>query len=207
MISPAVTLLTARGPFADLVDLGQTLVNAPILNVSILPGFAPANASTNGMSIVVTADAGAADAPTAARRVAVTLAQRAWADRHRYKPRLTTLDDAVVLARRATKNPASPPIILADVADVIRRWRARQHHVHSRASARPEVKGCRRRHDRRLRTCLRGTQVGRGGAVSRLSSTATRRPGFPGRSRPRPAWYGWRRRLRRAAGPVRATTA
>lgn len=117
MISPAVTLLTARGPFADLVDFGQTLVNAPILNVSILPGFAPANASTNGMSIVVTADAGAADAPTAARRVAVTLAQRAWADRHRYKPRLTTLDDAVVLARRATKDPASPAIILADVAD------------------------------------------------------------------------------------------
>jgi len=117
MISPAVSLLTASGPFADLVDFGQTLVQAPILNVSILPGFAPANASTNGMSIVVTADAQAPDAPTAARRVAETVAERAWADRHRYKPRLTALDEAVVLARRATEDLTSPAIILADVAD------------------------------------------------------------------------------------------
>lgn len=117
MISPAVSLLTTSGPFADLVDFGQTLVEAPILNVSILPGFAPANASTNGMSIVVTADADALDAPTATRRVAVTIADRAWADRHLYKPRLTALDEAVVLARRATEDPTSPAIILADVSD------------------------------------------------------------------------------------------
>lgn len=117
MISPAVSLLTATGPFADLVNFGQTLVAAPILNVSILPGFAPANASTNGMSIVVTADASAPDAPVAVRRVAVSLAERAWADRHRYKPNLTSLDEAAKLARKAADDVTSPAILLADVAD------------------------------------------------------------------------------------------
>ncbi|MEM6693587.1 MAG: M81 family metallopeptidase [Pseudomonadota bacterium] len=117
MISPAVSLLTARGPFADLVSFGQTLVTPPILNVSILPGFAPANASTNGMSIVVTADASAPDAPRAAQQVAEQIAGQAWADRHRYEPHLTTLDEAARLARTATEDPDSPAIILADVAD------------------------------------------------------------------------------------------
>lgn len=117
MVSPATSLLTASGPFADLVDFGQTLVKAPVLNVSILPGFAPANASTNGMSIVVTADADTPDGPGAAKRVAVDLADRAWADRHRYKPKLTSLDEAVTLSRRAIEDRTSPAIILADVAD------------------------------------------------------------------------------------------
>lgn len=117
MICPAVSLLTARGPFAELVNHGQTLVSDPILNVSILPGFAPANASTNGMSIVVTADAGRPGAEDAARRVAGQVATQAWADRHAYKAELTSLEDAVALSKAVTEDPATPAIILADVAD------------------------------------------------------------------------------------------
>lgn len=117
MISPAVSLLTAHGPYADLVNYGQTLVKAPILNVSILAGFAPANASTNGMSIVVTADADQPKAAEATRQIARELADRAWADRHRYKAQLTSLEDAVELSRAVTEDPLRPAIILADVAD------------------------------------------------------------------------------------------
>lgn len=117
MISPAVSLLTAQGPFADLVSYGQSCVEAPILDVSVLPGFAPANASTNGMSVVVTAYANAPDGAVAARRVAEKVAQKAWSDRHRYKARLTSLDRAVNLARQVTEGPSTAPIILADVSD------------------------------------------------------------------------------------------
>lgn len=117
MISPAVSLLTAYGPFADLVNYGQTLVQPPIINVSILPGFAPANASTNGMSIIVTANRDEPNGTEVAKIVARQLADRAWADRHRYETRLTGLDDAIKLSRAVTEDPTRPAIILADVAD------------------------------------------------------------------------------------------
>lgn len=117
MISPAVSLLTANGPFADLVDLGQTLKESPVINVSILPGFAPANASTNGMSIVVTADAGKPNGADLAKKTARHLAERAWAHRHRYEPRLTSLDEAIKLSKAVVEDPQKPAIILADVAD------------------------------------------------------------------------------------------
>jgi len=117
MISPAVSLLTAEGPFADLVKYGQTLVVPPVINVSILPGFAPANASTNGLSIVVTADAGAPNGFDMARRTAGQLADRARADRRNYQARLTSLDDAVSLSKAVAEDPARPAVILADVAD------------------------------------------------------------------------------------------
>lgn len=117
MISPAVSLLTAAGPFADLVKFGQTLAVPPVINVSILPGFAPANASTNGLSIVVTADAGDPDGAETARTTAAQLADRAWSDRRNYQARLTGLDDAVSLSKAVAEDPKKPAIILADVAD------------------------------------------------------------------------------------------
>lgn len=117
MISPAVSLLTARGPYADLINHGQTLVKPPILNVSILAGFAPANASTNGLSIVVTADTNKPDARVTARNIARQLADKAWAERHRYEPKLTSLDDAIKLSKAVVEDPQKPAIILADVAD------------------------------------------------------------------------------------------
>lgn len=117
MICPAVSLLTAAGPYADLIAYGQTKLVPPIVNVSILPGFAPANAATNGMSVVVTAEADAVAADEAAQQAARDIAVRAWTDRHRYKANLTSLDAAMTLCRATTEDPAKPGIILADVAD------------------------------------------------------------------------------------------
>lgn len=117
MISPAVSLLTKSGPFADLVEYGQKLLKPPVLNVSILPGFAPANSSTNGMSVVVTTDASVSQSEGIAQKVAKEIATKAWADRHRYKAELTSLDEAVNLCRLATQHRGQPGIILADVAD------------------------------------------------------------------------------------------
>jgi len=117
MISPAVSLLTAHGPYADLINFGQTFVKPPVINVSILAGFAPANASTNGMSIVVTSDASQPNSAEITSKVARQLAEKAWADRHRYKTKLTSLDEAVDLAKAVNDDPNKPAIILADVAD------------------------------------------------------------------------------------------
>ncbi|MGC1443710.1 MAG: M81 family metallopeptidase, partial [Burkholderiaceae bacterium] len=115
MISPSTCLLTAQGPYADLIAAGQALraQNPAILNVSILAGFAPANASTNGMSVVVTAR----DNLALAQNTAKQLAQTAWADRCRYVADLTSVSDAVELAARATTDLNSAPVLMADVAD------------------------------------------------------------------------------------------
>jgi microcystin degradation protein MlrC len=113
MISPAVSLLTASGPYADLIAQGQSRLGPDIINVSILAGFAPADASTNGMSVVVSSRNG--EAP--ARALANALAARAWADRHRYVARLTPLDDAIERAAAAADDARVPAVLLADVAD------------------------------------------------------------------------------------------
>ena len=117
MISPAVSLLTESGPFADLVDYGQKLLKPPVLNVSILPGFAPANSSTNGLSVVVTTDASASQSKKIAQKVAQEIATKAWENRHRYKGKLISLDEAINLCRLTTQQKGQPGIILADVAD------------------------------------------------------------------------------------------
>ncbi len=113
MISPAVCLLTAGGPYADLINYGQTRVGGQILNVSILAGFAPADATTNGMSVVVTAR----DDAEAAAELATELAERAWADRHRYKTNLISIETATTNATQVLNNPQLPALLLADVAD------------------------------------------------------------------------------------------
>lgn len=113
MISPPVCLLTAQGPYADLINYGQTCISDQILNVSILAGFAPADATTNGLSVVVTAR----DDANAAATLATELAERAWSDRHRYTTSLTSIDKAVSRAQYALNDSATPAVLLADVAD------------------------------------------------------------------------------------------
>jgi microcystin degradation protein MlrC len=109
---PTVTLLTAEGPYADLIRLGQQLTTGPIVNVSVTGGFVMTDLPKCGMTVNVTSrgDQAAAD------RVARQIARAAWADRDRYFRRLTTLAEAVELARRAAAG-AIRPIALADVAD------------------------------------------------------------------------------------------
>ncbi|OED39542.1 hypothetical protein AB833_15060 [Chromatiales bacterium (ex Bugula neritina AB1)] len=113
MISPAVSLLTASGPYADLINLGQSRLGPDIVNVSILAGFAPADASTNAMSIVVTSRNNHASA----QKLAYELATSAWADRKRYITSLTPLKAAVDKAASVASSPAKSAILLADVAD------------------------------------------------------------------------------------------
>lgn len=110
---PTVTLLTAEGPYADLINYGRTRLTPDILDISILGGFAYSDTPKNGLAIVVTARSGKAAAEGLAREIA----EHAWKDHHRYVPQLTSLEDAVASALRAGEDPGMSPVILADVAD------------------------------------------------------------------------------------------
>lgn len=110
---PTVTLLTAEGPYADLISYGHSRLTPDIVNISILGGFAYADTPKNGLAIIVTARSGKA----AAEKLAQEIAEHAWADHERYVPRLTSLEDAVARAVQAGEDPTVKPVALADVAD------------------------------------------------------------------------------------------
>jgi microcystin degradation protein MlrC len=116
IVPPTVTQLTGKDapnrPYGELIDLGQQrMTQAPyaghVLNVSVMGGFAFADTPFNGLTVVVTAtDQDAADS------LAKEIAQAGWARRDQFRPTLTTLDDAVQLAKTT-----QTPLIFADVAD------------------------------------------------------------------------------------------
>lgn len=110
---PTVTLLTESGPYADIIDFGQSLITEKIVNVSILGGFAFADTPKNGMAILVTAR----EVDGSAEEVARKIARQAWLDHERYVPHLTSLEEATARVIEVGKNPEKPPLILADVAD------------------------------------------------------------------------------------------
>jgi len=112
LMPPNVMQLTATGPYADLIDLGQELCVPPILNVSVTGGFTYSDLPKCGLCITVTSD----NDPAAAREVARRIARAAWAGRERFIPKLTTLADSVAVARAAATGDREP-IILADCAD------------------------------------------------------------------------------------------
>ncbi|WP_428491579.1 M81 family metallopeptidase [Rhodopila sp.] len=116
IVPPTVTQLTgkdaAQRPYGELIDIGQRRMAEPpyagrVLNVSVMGGFAYADTPFNGLTVVVTAtDQAAADA------LAGEIAQAGWDRRDRFRPALTSLDDAVRLAKTT-----ETPLIFADVAD------------------------------------------------------------------------------------------
>ena len=109
IVAPTVSMLTAQGPYAEVIDLGQELAakDARIANVSVMGGFAYGDTPFNGMAVIVTAtDQAAAEA------LADQVAQAAWDRRGRFVAHLTPLDEAV---RRAKESPV--PLAFADVAD------------------------------------------------------------------------------------------
>jgi microcystin degradation protein MlrC len=116
IVPPTVTQLTGKDapnrPYGELIDLGQQRMSEPpyagrVLNVSVMGGFAFADTPFNGLTVVVTAtDQQAADA------LAREIAEAGWERRNRFRPSLTSLDEAVRLARATTT-----PLIFADVAD------------------------------------------------------------------------------------------
>ena len=107
--APTVSLLTAQGPYAEVINLGQArkAENAEIANVSVMGGFAYSDTAFTGLSVVVTATRqGAADA------LADELAAELWARRDRFVANLTPIAEAV---RRAQSSDV--PLAFADVAD------------------------------------------------------------------------------------------
>jgi microcystin degradation protein MlrC len=113
LIPPSVTQNTKSGPYADIIRYGQSKLDHEILNVSICSGFSLGDTPKNGMSITVAARGDAARA----KQAAVDIATKCWADRQRYVPKLTSLDDAVAMALAAGRDPSRPSLLFADVAD------------------------------------------------------------------------------------------
>jgi len=116
IVPPTVSMLTGKDaherPYGELIDLGQQRMREPpyvgrVLNVSVMGGFAYADTPFNGLTIVVTAT----DAD-AARSLAREVAEAGWARRERFRATLTSLEEAVALAKNTTR-----PLIFADVAD------------------------------------------------------------------------------------------
>jgi len=116
LVAPTVSLLTARGPYADLINYSQQALaeqGDAIANVSVVAGFVYSNSAYNGLAVIVTGrgDAGPAEA------LAIDIAERAWIMRARFTADLTPLDEAVERARAAGADAGLEPVILADVAD------------------------------------------------------------------------------------------
>jgi microcystin degradation protein MlrC len=114
LVPPQISLLTARGPYADLIKYGQTKLGGDILNVSVMAGFAYSDSPKNGLTAVVTARNGNRKA---AAKLSLKIAQRAWDTKQRFKRAMMSLGDAVQLAASVSRDRRRKPIILADVAD------------------------------------------------------------------------------------------
>jgi microcystin degradation protein MlrC len=114
LVPPQISLLTAKGPYADLIKYGQTQVGGDILNVSVMAGFAYSDSPKNGLTAVVTARNGNRQA---AAGLALDIAKRAWGMKERFKRGMMSLADAVQLAVSVGRDRRRKPVILADVAD------------------------------------------------------------------------------------------
>ena len=113
LVAPTVTLLTAEGPYADLIRYGQKAKSDKIANVSVVAGFAYGDTPMNGIATIVTAR----DDRDAARDLAEDIATRGWEMRARFKKTLTSVEDATAMAVTNGLDGARPAQIFADVAD------------------------------------------------------------------------------------------
>ena len=113
IVPPTVTMLTAGGPYADMINYGQQRKTAEILNVSVMGGFAYGDTEKNGLTVIVTARSD----ERAAKRLAREIAELGWTNRERFRPTLTSLEAATAMAVAAGKDPMRPALCFADVAD------------------------------------------------------------------------------------------
>src|SRR5437868_4936798 len=114
LVPPAITLLTSKGPYADLIKYGQTKLGGDIMNVSVMAGFAYSDSPKNGLTAVVTARNAN---KKAAAKLSLKIAKRAWDTKERFKRAMMSLGDAVQLAVSVGRDRRRKPIVLADVAD------------------------------------------------------------------------------------------
>ena len=113
LVPPSIALLTATGPYGEMIKYGQARVGGDIMNVSIMAGFAYSDCPKNGYTAVVTARNGNR---RAAQDLARDLCVRTWAMRERFTKAMTPLHEAVKRAVDAGRG-ATEPVLLADVAD------------------------------------------------------------------------------------------
>lgn len=106
---PSITLLTAVGPYADLIDYGQSQQTADIMNVSVVGGFAFSDTAKNGIAVIVTSRGSAEPA----QRLAADIADRAWTMRQRFDRRLMLMKDATARSLESEILPA----IYSDAGD------------------------------------------------------------------------------------------
>src|SRR5215472_12608226 len=104
IVPPTVTMLTAAGPYADMIDYGQTKIGPEIMNVSVMGGFAFSDTAKNGIAVVVTARRDRRNS-NAAATVAREIAHFGWDNRARFYPELTPLCDAVETAVATSNDP------------------------------------------------------------------------------------------------------
>ena len=116
IVPPTVTMLTAGGPYADMIDFGQTKIGPEIMNVSVMGGFAFSDTAKNGLTVVVTARRDRRNS-RAAEAVAREIANFGWDNRARFYPHLTPVGEAGAKAAAAASDPALPAVCFADVAD------------------------------------------------------------------------------------------
>jgi len=112
IVAPSVRLLTAAGPYADLIRRGQAEKPASVRVVSVVGGFAWGDTPENGLAILIYGE-DAADAEAFAKM----LAQQAWAERERFNVTLTSLVDALTAAKARGEDSGLAPLCIADVAD------------------------------------------------------------------------------------------
>ena len=113
IVPPTVTMLTAAGPYAEMINLGQRRMSREIMNVSVMGGFAYGDTAKNGLCVVVTARRDRQVAEALAREIA----ELGWANRARFYPRLTPLTEAIDKALAVGRDPSLPALAFADVAD------------------------------------------------------------------------------------------
>jgi microcystin degradation protein MlrC len=112
-LTPAsVNLLTASGPYGEMIDLGsrrRAELAGDILNVSIFGGFVFSDSTKNGLAIVVTARRDRARAQMLAKEIA----EYGWSNRARFRKKLMPLSEAVALAGKRDRQP----VIFSDSGD------------------------------------------------------------------------------------------
>lgn len=111
IVAPTVTLLTARGAYADMINEGQRHIAPDLPVVSLLGGFAFADAPECGISILTYG------AEQKRKKLALDLARFAWRERERFTLQLTPLREAIARAVDAGRSGRNTVACLADVAD------------------------------------------------------------------------------------------
>mgnify|MGYP001304576582 CR=1 FL=1 len=111
---PSVTLLSAQGPYADLIEFGQRRRReyaGKVLNLSVFGGFVFSDTPENGIAVVVSGR----DELSPAIALANEIAERGWKNRTQFEKTLTSLSDAVLLA--SERDDSSAAIIFSDAGD------------------------------------------------------------------------------------------